>query len=134
MALHALLKRNTYHDSITLMSLAQVMKDQPGVEDAGAVMLTEMNRELLANAGLLPEDFLAQQESAVGADDLLMVVRAEDEAQGQGALVAAQERMAARGRQGVVKDEGATVARPLEGALRLDEAANVAVISVAGEH
>lgn len=134
MALHALLKRNTYHDSITLMSLAQVMKDQPGVEDAGAVMLTEMNRELLANAGLLPEDFLAQQESAVGADDLLMVVRAEDEAQGQGALVAAQERMAARGRQGVVKDEGATVARSLEGALRLDEAANVAVISVAGEH
>ena len=47
MAIRALLKRNTYYDSITLMSVAQTVKDLPGVEDVGVVMATELNRELL---------------------------------------------------------------------------------------
>ena len=38
MVIRALLKRNTYYDLITLMSVAQAIKDLPGVEDIGAVM------------------------------------------------------------------------------------------------
>jgi FdrA protein len=134
MAIHARLKRKTYHDSITLMTIAQVMKDQAGVEDAGAVMMTEMNRELLANAGLLPEDFLAQQEPAVETDDLLMVVRAGGEAQARGALEAAEARLSSRVQQGTQSDAGLPAAYSLEAALRQDKEANLAVISVAGEH
>ena len=50
MAIWALLKRNTYYDSITLMSVAQAVKDIPGVEDVGVVMATESNLELLCNS------------------------------------------------------------------------------------
>ncbi len=63
MVIRALLKRNTYYDSITLMSVAQAVKDLPGVEDVGAVIATELNRELLRNSDLLPAAFLAEQET-----------------------------------------------------------------------
>ena len=76
MAMRALLKRNTYYDLITLMSVAQAVKDLPGVEDVGVVMATELNRELLHNSNLLPVAFLAKQETTPGPEDLLIVVRA----------------------------------------------------------
>src|SRR5215469_15587150 len=76
MVIRALLKRNTYYDSITLMSVAQAAKDLPGVDDFGAVMATEVNLELLQNADLLPVAFLAEQQAPPGPEDLLIVVRA----------------------------------------------------------
>src|SRR6266700_3438547 len=97
MAIRALLKRNTYYDSITLMSVAQAAKDLPGVEDTGAVMATEVNLELLLNANLLPSAFLAEQQTPPGPEDLLLVVRAIDEAHAEVALTVAEERLTSRG-------------------------------------
>jgi FdrA protein len=134
MALRALLKRNTYYDSITLMSVAQALKALPGVEDASAVMATEMNRELLRNANLFPESFLAAQPEPPGAEDLLIVVRAGDEARAEAALAEAEERLSKRSMQAVEGSAMALPPRSLEMALRRDQAANLAVISVAGEH
>jgi FdrA protein len=134
MALRALLKRNMYYDSITLMSVTQALKALPGVEDAGAVMATEMNRELLRNANLYPDSFLAAQAELPGAEDLLIVVRAGDEAQAEAALAEAEERLSKRSMHA---EEGSAIAPPprsLEMALRRDPAANLAVISVPGEH
>src|SRR5438477_2221159 len=87
MALRALLKRNTYYDSITLMSLVQAVKMLPGVEDAGAVMATEMNRQLLHQAGLFPTDFLAALPLSVPlrSEDLLIVIRATSDAEAEAA-------------------------------------------------
>ncbi len=142
MVIRALLKRNTYYDSITLMSVAQAVKDLPGVEDVGAVIATELNRELLRNSDLLPAAFLAEQETPPGPEDLLIVVRAMDEVHAEEALTVAQERLTARGDRGAAVGAGTLVepclgdryARSLEAALRRDEMADLAVISVAGEH
>lgn len=134
MVIRALLKRNTYYDSIALMSVAQAAKDLPGVEDTGAVMATEVNLELLLNANLMPTTFLAEQQTPAGPEDLLIVVRAIDEASAAAALAAAEDRLASRGDRGAQSSGEALPARSLELALKRDEAANLAVISVAGEH
>ncbi len=136
MVIQALLKRNTYYDSITLMSLAQAVRDLEGVEDVGAVMATELNRELLRNSDLLPVEFLAEQERQPGPEDLLIVVRAVDEEKAGEALLVAEERLTVRGERGDVGGDGEIVVpmRSLEVALRRGGMAAVAVISVAGEH
>jgi FdrA protein len=134
MFIQALLKRNTYYDSITLMSVAQAAKDLPGVEDIGAIMATEVNLELLQNANLLPSAFLAEQQTPPGPEDLMIVVRALDEAHARAALAIAEERLTSRGDRGAPSSAEMLPARSLEMALRRDEAANMVVISVAGEH
>jgi len=134
MVIQALLKRNTYYDSITLMSVAQAAKDLPGVEDIGAVMATEVNLELLLNANLLPSAFIAEQQMPPGSEDLMIVVRAIDEAHAEAALAKAEERLTSRGDRGVSSNTEILPTRSLEMALKRDEAANLAVISVAGEH
>ena len=134
MVIRALLKRNTYYDSITLMSVAQVAKDLPGVEDIGAVMATEVNLELLLNANLMPVAFLKEQETQPGAEDLLIVVRAIDEGHAEEALAVAEERLSSRGDHGTKRNDEMLPTRSLELALKRDEAANLVVISVAGEH
>jgi FdrA protein len=133
MAFQTLLQRNTYYDSITLMSLAQAVKALPGVEDIGAVMATELNRELLRNSNLLPEDFLAGLDKPPGPEDLLIVVRAENQEIAAAALKAAQDRLTSHVEQ---VSEGATTTpvRTIEKAVQRDPDANLAVISVAGEH
>jgi len=134
MVIRALLKRNTYYDSITLMSVAQAAKDLPGVEDIGAVMATEVNLELLLNANLMPTAFLAEQQTSPGPEDLLIVARAIDEALAEAALAVAEERLSSRAEWGAPSSTETLPARSLEMALKRDEAANLAVISVAGEH
>ena len=134
MVIRALLKRNTYYDSITLMSVAKAARDLPGVEDIGAVMATEVNLELLLNANLMPAAFLAEQQTPPGPEDLLIVVRAIDEAHAEVALTVAEERLTSRGDRGAPSSGETLPARSLEMALKRDEAANLAVISVAGEH
>jgi FdrA protein len=134
MVIRTLLKRNTYYDSITLMSVAQAAKDLPGVEDVGVVMATEVNLELLQNAELLPAAFLAEQQEPPCPEDLLIVVRATDEAHAQEALAIAEERLTSRGDRTTPSGATTLAARSLEMALQRDETANLAVISVAGEH
>jgi FdrA protein len=133
MILRSLLKRNTYYDSITLMTTSQAIKDQVDIDDIGIVMATEANRMLLQNAGLLTDALLAGQETMPGPEDLLIVVRAKDEALAGQALAAVEQALTAT-RKGV--DTISTQeppARSLEVALRRNELANLALISVAGE-
>src|SRR5437763_9062889 len=114
MVIRALLKRNTYYDSITLMSVAQAAKDMPGVEDIGAVMATEVNLELLLNANLMPTAFLAKQPTPPSSEDLLIVVRAIDEAHAEVALAIAEERLASPSDHGTTNSGETIPARSLE--------------------
>ena len=134
MVIRALLKRNTYYDSITLMSAIQYVKDTIAVEDAGAVMATEANLALLEQAHLLPADFLAQQENMPAPEDLLIAIRAADESLAQSALACAQQKLAGPGNIVVSGSTTPPATRSLEVALRHAASANLAVISVAGEH
>ncbi len=135
MVIRTLLKRNTYYDSISLMSLAQVVKEQGEVDEFGAVMATRANLELLQEAGLLPGETLSEQDA--GPDDLLIAARAQDEARALEALALAERHLASRNRREAISGVGdisKPAARSLEVALRNTPTANLAVVSVAGEH
>ncbi len=74
------LRAGAYYDSVVLMQLQRGLLELPGVIDAGAIMATPANRDLLAANNLLPDRISADP------DDLLIVVKAEDEAAASAAL------------------------------------------------
>src|SRR5437879_5911476 len=90
MVIKAHVKRNTYFDSITLMKIAGTLTGMRGIEDAAAIMATELNLQLLAEAGLTPF------EGNAGPADVLLVVRANDEGSAEAALQAAEGQLAQR--------------------------------------
>jgi FdrA protein len=133
MLIKAHVKRNTYFDSITLMKIARSLTDMPGIEDAAAIMATEPNLQLLADAGLTPPEVKANPA------DVLLVVRASDETTAEAALQSAEEQLTQRnvgaplagalGATGVAQQP-----RSLEQAVAQHPEARLAVISVPGPY
>ena len=70
-----------YFDSVVLMQLQRSLLTLPGVEDAGVVMATPANLELLADSELLDGD-----GKKAKPDDLLIVVRAASSPEAEAAL------------------------------------------------
>ena len=66
-------RRGAYYDSVVLMQLQRGLIGLPGILDAGVVMATPANCDLLLANNLLPDAI------ATGPDDLLIVVKAEDD-------------------------------------------------------
>ncbi|MCK6585209.1 MAG: hypothetical protein L6Q49_19090, partial [Anaerolineales bacterium] len=66
-------RAGTYYDSVVLMQLQRGLLGLPGVADAGVAMATPANKDLLAANHLLPENVNAN------SDDLLIVVKAEND-------------------------------------------------------
>src|SRR2546421_12057775 len=100
MVIQALLKRNTYYDSIALMSVVQHVKDRGEVDDAGAVMATEANLALLEEAGLLPIAFLFEQGKKTWARGLLLAISAQKEASAPAAPPLSEQKTAGPGNPG----------------------------------
>ncbi|HUS94920.1 MAG TPA: acyl-CoA synthetase FdrA [Patescibacteria group bacterium] len=82
-------RSGAYYDSVMLMQLQRSLSELPGVEDAGVIMATPANCEILTASGL-PID------SSAGPDDLLIVIRAEDSDSAEGALDQIDELLARR--------------------------------------
>ncbi|HEY4563633.1 MAG TPA: oxidoreductase, partial [Thermoanaerobaculia bacterium] len=74
LAVRCAVRPGSYYDSVVLMQLQRSLAALPGVLDAGVMMATPANRELLAASGLLQGDI------AAGAQDLLISVKAESDA------------------------------------------------------
>jgi len=121
--LHYEIRRGAYHDSIVLMQLQAALVERSGVEDAGVVMGTRANLELLAESDLLPKIDAA-------GDDLVIVVRASDAASGEQALGAIDELLARR-EQTTSSD---FQPRSFDSALRLAPDARWVLISVPGSY
>ncbi len=117
-------RAGSYHDSVVLMRLQQALSKLPGVLDAGVVMATPANREILGASGLLGEE-----AEAAGPGDLLIAVRAEsDDAAGEAlAKVDALLSLRAGG-----SGESGYRPRSLDGALRALPEARWVQISVPG--
>ncbi|HEX6385293.1 MAG TPA: acyl-CoA synthetase FdrA [Anaerolineae bacterium] len=113
-----------YYDSVVLMQLQRALAGLPDVVDAGVVMATEANRELLAASDLLPDDVEAK------ADDLLIVVRAENEARAREALSQVDSLLR---RQRSTASQ-AFRPRSLEAALKMVPDAGWVLISVPGRY
>lgn len=65
-------RAGSYHDSIVLMRLQRALAGLPGVIDAGVIMATPANRDLLAAGGF-------ELNASANPDDLLVAVKAESE-------------------------------------------------------
>ncbi len=118
-------RSGAYYDSVVLMQLQRSLATLPGVLDAGVVMGTEANQEILAQTGLL-----TPEGQAGAADDLVIVVKAETEAEAEAALGQVDELLAAR-RGGVEQDY---CPRSLDLAAEMSPDAQWVLISVPGRY
>jgi FdrA protein len=119
-----------YADSIVLMQLQGALAAEPGVEDAGAVMATAANLELLAANELCPEELAAPR-----SNDLVVAVRAESAEAAERALGRIDELLSGRrGREGTGGKEGERRPRTLAAAARALPDAEWVLVSVPGRY
>jgi FdrA protein len=119
------IRSGAYYDSVVLMQLQRSLAALPGVLDAGVMMGTRANKDVLAQSDLL----VPEVEVAV-ADDLVIVVRAGDDAVAQAALAQVDALLAQR--RGGVEQEFRP--KSLESAVRMMPDAQWVLVSVAGRY
>jgi len=107
------------------MQLQRSLAALPGILDAGVMMGTDANKAVLAQS-----DLLAPQAQAALADDLVIVVRAEDHAAAQAALDQVNELLARR-RRGVEQEYHP---KSLESAAQMMPDAQWVLVSVPGRY
>ncbi|MGH2347992.1 MAG: hypothetical protein ACRDFT_00840, partial [bacterium] len=124
MVVRALIKPSAYFDSVTLMLVQRDVRALPGVAEAGVVMGTAANKDLLRDAGLL-----TAEADAARPDDLILSVRADTGDAAAQALARAEELLVRR-----PQAAAGSAYRPktIASALRQLPGANVALISVPG--
>ncbi len=114
-----------YFDSVVLMQLQRSLLALPAVLDAGVVMGTDANKELLDQSGLL-----LPEAQAAKADDLIIVVKAEDAEAAESALSQVDELLARR--RTVVEQEYRP--KSIEAAAQMLPDANWVLVSVPGRY
>ena len=118
-------RRGAYYDSVVLMQLQRSLVGLPGILDAGVVMATPANRDLLAASRLLPESITASP------DDMLIVVKANNDQSAAGAIEQVDELLARRKSSSVSQEFRP---RSLSGAVKQLPEANWVLISVPGRY
>src|SRR5665648_14146 len=117
------IRSGAYYDSAVLMQLQRVMAQLDGIQDAGVVMGTEENKEILAHI-----DLLGPEAAASKPDDMVIVVRADNEQFAVDALGKVDELLTRR-KSDVDQDYHP---KSLEGAVDMLPGASWVLISVAG--
>jgi len=118
-------RAGAYYDSVVLMQLQRGLLELSGVLDAGVVMATPANKDLLATNNLLPENVSANP------DDLLIVVKAKDDSSADDAISKVDELLAKRKSSSVSQDFRP---RSLSAAVKQLPEANWVLISVPGRY
>jgi len=119
------IRSGVYYDSAKLMSLQRSLAGLPGIEDAGVVMGTESNKELLEHIGLASKEVMASKP-----DELAIVVKAKDAKSADEALAQVDSLLAAR------KGNADETYRPhsLEAAAEMLPDSSWVITSVAGRY
>jgi FdrA protein len=117
-------RRGAYYDSVVLMQLQRGLTGLPGILDAGVVMATSANRDLLAANNLLPDSISASPE------DLLIVVKAENDTAASDAM-GQIDALLARRRSSAAQDFRP---RSLSSAAKQLPEANWVLVSVPGRY
>ncbi len=120
--------RDTYLDSLLIMSTTVTMDERPGVSWAAAVMANLRGLEDLAGAGFGGDDL-----DGLGANDLVLAAVGDDDEAVEAALDAGREVAFSEKRP---TGKGGTEAPPADvrEALRRDPEPTVALVSVPGEY
>ena len=119
-------RRATYLDSIVLMRMSREIAALAGVEEAGLIMGTPANKEILREANIL-----GPEGEAAEAGDLILALRASDAAAAETALVEARRLLDRPSALGAAA--AADAPRTLRAGLRELPEANLALISVPGD-
>ncbi|MHA7862648.1 acyl-CoA synthetase FdrA [Tessaracoccus sp. Y36] len=119
-----LIKKNTYIDSVSLMSVSTKANALPGVQQAFTAMGTPMNKEVLEGLGLLSGEVA---EATPG--DLILIAITDDGVDTDEVMGQVQELLVRKPRG---DEESEITYRTLKGAAGGRKDANLAVISVNG--
>jgi FdrA protein len=119
-------RRGFYLDSVALMRISRAIAALPGVEEAGLMIGTPANKEILREAGLLGE--VGEQ---AGPGDLVIGMRARDAAAADAAM--AEARLLLDRPRRAAAGSAAWQPRTLRGAVQQMPDANLALISVPGD-
>jgi FdrA protein len=122
----AQIRSGAYYDSVVLMQLQRSLAAQPGILDAGVVMGTSANKEVLAQSNML-----VSEAAAADANDLVIVVTSEDEASARSALSKVDELVSSRRRAGGEQDYHP---RSMDTAAEMLPDANWVLVSVPGRY
>src|SRR3989441_7359991 len=124
MVVHSVVRSSAYFDSVTLMLVQREVRQLSGVEEAGAVMGTDANKELLRDAGLL-----TSEAQAARPDDLILAVRAGSDEVASAALRTAETLLVQRRETAAT---GTYRPKTVASAVRMPAGAHLALISVPG--
>ncbi|MEO8922063.1 MAG: acyl-CoA synthetase FdrA [Caldimonas sp.] len=127
MPIKVVVRKGSYFDSVSLMSLSTKANQLEGITQAVVAMGTEMNKGVLRNVGL----FVPEIDRA-GSGDLLIVVAAPTEARCDTAVIEIEALFEQR--QSKARGAGDARYATLESAVRHVPQANLVIISVPGEH
>ena len=118
------IRSGAYYDSIVLMQLQRSLVALPGVLDAGVIMGTDANKDILVQS-----DLMSPQVQAAVADDLVIVVKGKDKTSARSAIEKVDELLTVRRSSGIDEEY-----RPksLETAVKLLPDAQWVLISVPG--
>lgn len=119
------IRSGVYYDSAFLMNVQRLLADQVNVEDAGVVMGTESNKELLAHINLL-----SPEVNAAKPDDLVVVVRAAVESDAVAAIGRLDELLTQRKKQ----SSGEHRPQSIESANQMLPDSSWVLVSVAGRY
>lgn len=122
----AQIRPGAYYDSVVLMQLQRALVALPGVEEAGAVMGTAANKDVLAQSGLA-----TTEAQGAKADDLVIVVSATTEEAAHDAIAQIDALLTRRS-----SAEGATNYRPktLAAAAKMLPEAQWVLVSTPGRY
>jgi FdrA protein len=115
----------TYFDSIVLMRISRQIAALPGVEEAGLMIGTPANKEILREAGILGDE-----GAKADPGDLILSLRATDRVAGEAALIEAKKLLDQPNTSGAPASSHAP--RTLRAAVQEMPNANLALISVPG--
>ena len=120
------IRSGAYYDSVILMQLQRSLVELPDILDAGVVMGTDANKDILAQSELM-----SPEVQAAVADDLVIVVKGKDKASAKAAIEKVDGLLTVRRRVGL---EEAYRPKSLETAVKMLPEAQWVLISVPGRY
>ncbi|MCB0224850.1 MAG: hypothetical protein KDI02_14255, partial [Anaerolineae bacterium] len=120
------IRRGTYYDSVVLMQLQLSLSKLSGVHNAGVMMGTEANKELLGQSNLL-----TPEAKAALLDDLIIAIEGDDEAAAEAAL-AQVDNLLTRRRSAIADQD--YLPQSLDAAAKMLPEANWVLVSVPGRY
>lgn len=126
MIIKAVVKKNAYYDSVTLMAISKKIEEISGVVNAVVSMGTDMNKELIQNAGMATEDV-----EEAGPSDLVIALKVEDESIVDKVLNEVEDALKKKTSS---KGEVEVAPSSIASAVKVLPDANIAVISLPGQY